>query len=94
MWFLPRALFEYERGRDSGQGLAFRFGDILHVVNTSDEEWWQARLVTLHGEAEEVGVIPSKKRSGVRGHGEGLWGGGRKKERPLLVCRRDRSEKE
>ena len=50
--FLPRALFEYERGRDSGQGLAFRFGDILHVVNTSDEEWWQARLVTPHGEAE------------------------------------------
>ncbi|XP_035988812.1 disks large homolog 1 isoform X12 [Fundulus heteroclitus] len=54
-----RALFDYDKTRDSGlpsQGLNFRFGDILHVVNASDDEWWQARLL------EEVGVIPSKRR--------------------------------
>ncbi|XP_035988933.1 disks large homolog 1-like isoform X17 [Fundulus heteroclitus] len=54
-----RALFDYDKTRDSGlpsQGLNFRFGDILHVVNASDDEWWQARHL------EEVGVIPSKRR--------------------------------
>lgn len=61
----PRALFDYERSRDSGlpsQGLNFHFGDILHVVNASDDEWWQARQLTVQGEVEEVGVIPSKRR--------------------------------
>ncbi|XP_073726293.1 disks large homolog 1 isoform X6 [Misgurnus anguillicaudatus] len=57
-----RALFDYDITKDSGlpsQGLNFRFGDILHVLNASDEEWWQARHVTPDG---EMGVIPSKKR--------------------------------
>ncbi|XP_016062915.1 PREDICTED: disks large homolog 3 isoform X2 [Miniopterus natalensis] len=60
-----RALFDYDRTRDSclpSQGLSFSYGDILHVVNASDDEWWQARLVTPHGESEQIGVIPSKKR--------------------------------
>ncbi|XP_052455520.1 discs large homolog 1-like protein isoform X11 [Carassius gibelio] len=60
-----RALFDYDITKDSGlpsQGLNFRFGDILHVLNASDEEWWQARHVTPDGEIEEMGVIPSKKR--------------------------------
>ncbi|KAM4728234.1 discs large homolog 1-like protein isoform 11-T11 [Anableps anableps] len=60
-----RALFDYDKTRDSGlpsQGLNFRFGDILHVVNASDDEWWQARHLTPQGELEEVGVIPSKRR--------------------------------
>ncbi|XP_051752220.1 disks large homolog 1 isoform X9 [Ctenopharyngodon idella] len=60
-----RALFDYDITKDSGlpsQGLNFRFGDILHVLNASDEEWWQARHVTPDGEMEEMGVIPSKKR--------------------------------
>ncbi|XP_061096204.1 disks large homolog 1 isoform X15 [Conger conger] len=60
-----RALFDYDKTKDSGlpsQGLDFKFGDILHVVNASDDEWWQARQVTLDGEVEEVGVIPSKRR--------------------------------
>ncbi|XP_043991111.1 disks large homolog 1-like isoform X13 [Gambusia affinis] len=60
-----RALFEYDKTRDSGlpsQGLNFKFGDILHVVNASDDEWWQARHLTPQGEQEEVGVIPSKRR--------------------------------
>ncbi|CAJ1064492.1 disks large homolog 2 isoform X20 [Xyrichtys novacula] len=60
-----RALFDYERSKDSGlpsQGLSFRYGDILHVINASDDEWWQARRVTPHGDSEEMGVIPSKRR--------------------------------
>ncbi|XP_047225230.1 discs large homolog 1-like protein isoform X8 [Girardinichthys multiradiatus] len=60
-----RALFDYDKTRDSGlpsQGLNFKFGDILHVVNASDDEWWQARHLTPQGELEEVGVIPSKRR--------------------------------
>ncbi|XP_072515178.1 disks large homolog 2 isoform X26 [Salminus brasiliensis] len=60
-----RALFDYERSKDSGlpsQGLSFRYGDILHVINASDDEWWQARRVTPDGDSEEMGVIPSKRR--------------------------------
>ncbi|KAG7326426.1 hypothetical protein KOW79_009827 [Hemibagrus wyckioides] len=60
-----RALFDYDRTKDSGlpsQGLNFRFGDILHVLNASDDEWWQARNVTADGEVGEIGVIPSKRR--------------------------------
>lgn len=60
-----RALFDYDKTRDSGlpsQGLNFKFGDILHVVNASDDEWWQARHLAPQGELEEVGVIPSKRR--------------------------------
>uniref|UniRef100_A0A8C7ZLY9 Discs, large homolog 2 (Drosophila) n=1 Tax=Oryzias sinensis TaxID=183150 RepID=A0A8C7ZLY9_9TELE len=60
-----RALFDYEKSKDSGlpsQGLSFRYGDILHVINAADDEWWQARRVTLHGDSEEMGVIPSKRR--------------------------------
>ncbi|XP_049603659.1 discs large homolog 1-like protein isoform X6 [Syngnathus scovelli] len=60
-----RALFDYDRTRDSGlpsQGLNFKFGDILHVVNASDDEWWQARHMTATGDVQEVGVIPSKRR--------------------------------
>ncbi|XP_072852536.1 disks large homolog 1 isoform X5 [Pogona vitticeps] len=60
-----RALFDYDKTKDSGlpsQGLNFQFGDILHVINASDDEWWQARLVMPSGESDEVGVIPSKRR--------------------------------
>ncbi|XP_029483036.1 disks large homolog 2 isoform X16 [Oncorhynchus nerka] len=60
-----RAQFDYEKAKDSGlpsQGLSFRYGDILHVINASDDEWWQARRVTPDGDSEEMGVIPSKRR--------------------------------
>ncbi|XP_002942127.2 disks large homolog 2 isoform X5 [Xenopus tropicalis] len=60
-----RAMFDYEKSKDSGlpsQGLSFRYGDILHVINASDDEWWQARRVTQDGDSEEMGVIPSKRR--------------------------------
>ncbi|XP_076323912.1 disks large 1 tumor suppressor protein-like isoform X3 [Tachypleus tridentatus] len=60
-----RALFEYDPSKDSGlpsRGLPFHFGDILHVINASDDEWWQARKILPTGEEEGMGIIPSKKR--------------------------------
>uniref|UniRef100_A0A8C3R6X1 Discs large MAGUK scaffold protein 2 n=1 Tax=Cyanoderma ruficeps TaxID=181631 RepID=A0A8C3R6X1_9PASS len=53
-----RAMFDYDKSKDSGlpsQGLSFKYGDILHVINASDDEWWQARRVTLEGDSEEMG---------------------------------------
>nr|XP_028581812.1 disks large homolog 2 isoform X7 [Podarcis muralis] len=60
-----RAMFDYDKSKDSGlpsQGLSFKYGDILHVINASDDEWWQARRVMLEGDSDEMGVIPSKRR--------------------------------
>ncbi|XP_063287383.1 disks large homolog 2 isoform X2 [Pelobates fuscus] len=60
-----RAMFDYDKSKDSGlpsQGLSFKYGDILHVINASDDEWWQARRVLQDGDSEEMGVIPSKRR--------------------------------
>ncbi|XP_069495953.1 disks large homolog 2 isoform X4 [Ambystoma mexicanum] len=60
-----RAMFDYDKSKDSGlpsQGLSFKYGDILHVTNASDDEWWQARRAMLEGDSEEMGVIPSKRR--------------------------------
>ena len=66
-----RTLFDYDKTRDSGlpsQGLSFKFGDILHVTNASDDEWWQAMRLNADGVEEELGVIPSKKRVERREH--------------------------
>jgi len=60
-----RTLFEYDKTKDSGlpsHGLSFKFGDILHVTNASDDEWWQAVRLNEDGESGEMGVIPSKRR--------------------------------
>ncbi|XP_073517824.1 disks large homolog 2 isoform X6 [Phyllobates terribilis] len=60
-----RAMFDYDKSKDSGlpsQGLSFKYGEILHVINASDDEWWQARRVLQDGDSEEMGVIPSKRR--------------------------------
>ena len=60
-----RALFDYDPSKDSGlpsKGLAFRYGDILHVTNASDDEWWQAKRIQPEGEEDSIGIIPSKKR--------------------------------
>nr|KAG5699267.1 hypothetical protein BaRGS_000469 [Batillaria attramentaria] len=60
-----RALFDYDPAKDSGlpsKGLAFHYGDILHVTNASDDEWWQARRITPEGEEEGMGIVPSKRR--------------------------------
>uniref|UniRef100_A0A672QRG1 Discs large MAGUK scaffold protein 4 n=1 Tax=Sinocyclocheilus grahami TaxID=75366 RepID=A0A672QRG1_SINGR len=63
--FFIRALFDYDKTADGGflsQALSFRFGDVLQVFDCSDEEWWQAGKLTPHGELEETGYIPSKRR--------------------------------
>jgi len=60
-----RALFDYDPIKDSGlpgRGLMFRYGDVLHVTNASDDEWWQARLLLPDGGPDGIGIIPSKKR--------------------------------
>nr|CFW94235.1 Eka-INAD4 protein [Euperipatoides kanangrensis] len=60
-----RALFDYDPTKDSGlpsKGLSFKYGDILHVTNASDDEWWQARKILADGEEEGMGIIPSKRR--------------------------------
>ncbi|XP_049312167.1 disks large 1 tumor suppressor protein isoform X6 [Bactrocera dorsalis] len=60
-----RALFDYDPNRDDGlpsRGLPFRHGDILHVTNASDDEWWQARRVLGDSEDEQIGIVPSKRR--------------------------------
>lgn len=60
-----RALFDYDPNKDDGlpsRGLPFRYGDILHVTNASDDEWWQARRVLATGEEEGMGIVPSKRR--------------------------------
>uniref|UniRef100_A0AAY5EC25 Discs, large homolog 4a (Drosophila) n=1 Tax=Electrophorus electricus TaxID=8005 RepID=A0AAY5EC25_ELEEL len=63
--FYIRALFDYDKTADGGylsQALSLRFGDILHVLDCSDEEWWQARRLSPHGDLEEAGYVPSKRR--------------------------------
>jgi len=39
-------------------GLTFQDGDILHILNHDDSNWWQAQLVG--DETNRVGLIPSK----------------------------------
>ena len=61
-----RALFDYDPAKDSGlpsRGIPFQHGDIMHVTNASDDDWWQARKVAPEGEHDAgLGIIPSKKR--------------------------------
>lgn len=63
--YFVRALFEYDPSKDSGipgRGLTFKYGDILHVTNASDEEWWQAKKLVGDSVDQGVGIIPSKRR--------------------------------
>ncbi|XP_012868584.1 PREDICTED: disks large homolog 4 [Dipodomys ordii] len=63
--FYIRALFDYDKTKDCGflsQALSFHFGDVLHVIDASDEEWWQARRVHSDSETDDIGFIPSKRR--------------------------------
>jgi len=60
-----RALFDYDSSKDDdrpSQGLTFKHGDILHILNGSNDEWWQAALVGSHADDGPQGLIPSKKR--------------------------------
>lgn len=59
-----RANFNYQPYEDElvpcrELGLAFRRGDILHVVNQEDPHWWQAWRVGEEGKTL-AGLIPSK----------------------------------
>ena len=65
MWSVFRALFDYDKQWDCGvlsQALDFNFGEVLHVMDSADDEWWQARRVNQQGELEELGYVPSKHR--------------------------------
>lgn len=58
-------MFDYDKQWDCGvlsQALDFNFGEVLHVMDSADDEWWQARRVNQQGELEELGYIPSKHR--------------------------------
>ncbi|KHJ90695.1 PDZ/DHR/GLGF domain protein [Oesophagostomum dentatum] len=60
-----KALFDYDHTREVGvphRSISFQYGDILHVMNTSDDDWWTAKKVLENGEETQEGVIPSKKR--------------------------------
>jgi len=60
-----RSLFDYDPTKDEGipsRGLHFKFGDVLHLTNASDEEWWQARKVLLQGDEGDMGLVPSRSR--------------------------------
>lgn len=60
-----RALIEYDPMKDDdlpGKGLAFHFCDILHIINASNDKWWQARRVLNTGDEQEIGIVPSKCR--------------------------------
>ncbi|XP_037075487.1 disks large homolog 2-like [Pollicipes pollicipes] len=60
-----RALFDYDPRLDDGlpsRGLPFAFGDILHVTNASDDQWWQAKRLTPQGQQLAIGIIPSRGR--------------------------------
>uniref|UniRef100_A0A8C8CDR7 Discs, large homolog 4a (Drosophila) n=1 Tax=Oncorhynchus tshawytscha TaxID=74940 RepID=A0A8C8CDR7_ONCTS len=88
--FYIRALFDYDKTADCGflsQAVGFRFGDVLHVLDCGDEEWWQARLVSPPTEAEEVGFIPSKRRVERK-----EWSRMGTKERVSTLVRRDDSQ--
>uniref|UniRef100_A0A671RCY7 Disks large homolog 4-like n=1 Tax=Sinocyclocheilus anshuiensis TaxID=1608454 RepID=A0A671RCY7_9TELE len=80
--FYIRALFDYDKTADCGflsQAVGFKFGDVLHVLDCGDEEWWQACRVSPQGDEEEVGFIPSKRRVERKD-----WSRLKSKERSLL----------
>ncbi|KAM9719257.1 MAGUK p55 subfamily member 7-like isoform 2-T2 [Menidia menidia] len=61
---LVRALFDYDPGQDPAApckeaALAFKRGDVLQVVSTEDEVWWQARRLGDGG--GRAGLIPSRQ---------------------------------
>jgi len=60
-----RALFDYDPSRETGvphRTMGFRYGDILHILNANEDEWWTARRVSETGDEGGEGLIPSKKK--------------------------------
>lgn len=63
--FFIRANFNYDPRTDrlipcKKAGLPFNQGDVLQVVSTDDENWWQARAVNVDKGHGPVGLIPSR----------------------------------
>ena len=59
-----RALFDYDPNKDDdlpSLGLSFSFGDILHLTNASDDEWWLATKIHPDN-IENIGIVPAQKR--------------------------------
>ena len=47
---LHRSMFDYDPSKDEGipsRGLFFKFGDVIHVTNASDEDWWQVNRAAI-----------------------------------------------
>lgn len=60
-----KALFDNNPEREPGvppRAMLFQYGDVLHVTNTADDDWWTARKVAENGDEGPEGVIPSKRR--------------------------------
>ncbi|CAJ0945166.1 unnamed protein product, partial [Mesorhabditis belari] len=60
-----KALFDNDPTREGGQparSMTFRYGDVLHITNMADDDWWTARRVEENGNEGPEGVIPSKRR--------------------------------
>lgn len=60
-----RALFTYDPEDDlyipcRELGLSFMKGDILHVINQDDENWWQAYREGEEDYQSLAGLIPSR----------------------------------
>ncbi|TNN13898.1 Disks large 4 [Schistosoma japonicum] len=61
-----RALFDYDPNSDTGlpsRGLPFHHGDILHVVNASDREWWQAKQISSISDFNNTTHVSSMHQS-------------------------------
>uniref|UniRef100_A0A3Q2ZPB2 SH3 domain-containing protein n=1 Tax=Kryptolebias marmoratus TaxID=37003 RepID=A0A3Q2ZPB2_KRYMA len=87
--FYVRALFDYDKQWDCGvlsQALDFNFGEVLHVIDSADDEWWQARRLNQQGELEELGYIPSKHRVERK-----EWS--RMKSKGIIHCFKDKETK-
>ena len=64
-FYILRALFDHDASKETGcpgEGISFKHGDILHVLNGSDDEWWQACPVGPLADDGPQGLIPSRQR--------------------------------
>lgn len=57
-----RAQFDYDPTKDDlipckEAGLQFRTGDVIHIINKQDPNWWQGRVES--STADFAGLIPS-----------------------------------
>ncbi|KHJ79497.1 PDZ/DHR/GLGF domain protein, partial [Oesophagostomum dentatum] len=60
-----KALFDYDHTREVGvphRSISFQYGDILHVMNTSDDDWWTAKKVNFNAGSMSLG-----RSSGMEG---------------------------